>query len=157
MTPREIVLEQIHHRETAEIPYTLAFEADVGSRLDEHFGGDAWRGRLVRYITRCGSVARVKSERLDDTHNRDAFGTVWRTDELPRTVVEPGLKSPSFQGYAFPSAETFMDPTVTANVKQRVAESASSFTIVSTGLCLWQSWYLRGFQNRKPSESARRR
>lgn len=46
MTPREIVLKQIHHRETAQIPYTLAFEQDVGTRLDEHFGGDAWRGRL---------------------------------------------------------------------------------------------------------------
>ena len=29
MTPREIVLEQIHHRETPHIPYTLAFEQDV--------------------------------------------------------------------------------------------------------------------------------
>ncbi|MFQ6044650.1 MAG: hypothetical protein ACE5PV_27670, partial [Candidatus Poribacteria bacterium] len=107
MTPRNIVLEQIQHRETAQIPYTLTFEPDVGRRLDEHFGGDAWRGRLVPYIARCGSVARVPNERLDDTHHRDAFSTVWRTDELPPSVVEPGLKSPSFQGYAFPSPEAF--------------------------------------------------
>ena len=47
-----------------------------------------------------------------------------------------------------------MCPTVKANVKQRVGEELvlslrriCSFTIVSTGLCLWQSWYLRGFQN----------
>lgn len=26
MTPRELVLEQIHHRETAQIPYTLTFD-----------------------------------------------------------------------------------------------------------------------------------
>ncbi len=136
MTPREIVLEQIHHRETTQIPYTLAFEQDVGSRLDKHFGSDAWRERLVPYIARCGSVARLPNERLDATHHRDAFGTVWRTDELPSSVVEPGLKAPSFQGYAFPSAETFMDSTVIANVKQRVGESSRSFTIVSTSLCL---------------------
>jgi uroporphyrinogen decarboxylase len=147
MTPREIVLEQIHHRETDQIPYTLAFEPEVGSRLDEHFGGDAWRGRLVPYIAQCGSVARLPNEKIDATHHRDAFGTVWRTDELPSSVVEPGLKAPSFQGYAFPSAETFMDSTVTDSVRQRVGDSSSSFTIVSTGLCLWQSWYLRGFQN----------
>ena len=147
MTPREIVLEQIHHRETAQIPYTLAFEPDVGTRLDEHFGGNAWRGRLVQYMAQCGSVASSPNERLDATHHRDAFGTVWRTDELPSVVVEPGLKAPSFQGYAFPSAETFMEPTVTANVKKRVGESSRFFTIVSTSLCLWQSWYLRGFQN----------
>ncbi len=147
MTPREIVLEQIHHRETAEIPYTLGFEQDVGTRLDEHFGSDAWRGRLVPYIAQCGSVARVPSEKIDDTHHRDAFGAVWRTDELPPVVVEPGLKAPSFQGYAFPSAETFMDPTVTDAVKKRVGETSRSFTIISTSLCLWQSWYLRGFEN----------
>jgi uroporphyrinogen decarboxylase len=147
MTPREIVIEQIHHRETAQIPYTLAFEADVGTRLDEHFGGDTWRGRLVRYIAHCGSVARLPNERIDATHHRDAFGTVWRTDELPSAVVEPGLKAPSFQGYAFPSLETFISPTVTADVNKRVAESSSFFTIVSPGLCLWESWYLRGFQN----------
>jgi len=40
MTLRELVLEQIHHLKTAQIPYTLTFEPDVGSRLDEHFGGD---------------------------------------------------------------------------------------------------------------------
>jgi len=147
MTPCEIVLEQIHHRETAEIPYTLAFEPEVGSRLDQHFGGDAWRSRLAPYIVQCGSVARLPNEKIDDTHHRDAFGTVWRTDELPSSVVEPGLKAPSFQGYTFPAAKTFIDPTVTANVKERVSDSSRSFTIISTSLCLWQSWYLRGFQN----------
>ena len=147
MTPREIVLEQIHHRETAQIPYTLAFEEHVGTRLDEHFGGDSWRERLVPYIARCGSVARPPKEELDATHHRDAFGTVWRTDELPPSVVEPGLKAPSFQGYAFPSAETFLDLTVQADAKKLVGESSNSFTIVLTGLCLWQSWYLRGFEN----------
>jgi len=147
MTPREIVLEQIHHRETDEIPYTLGFEADVGSRLDEHFGGDDWRKKLVPYIVQCGSVARAPHEKIDDAHHRDAFGTVWRTDELPSAVVEPGLKVPSFQGYTFPAAESFIDPDATANVKQRVSDLSRSFTIVSPSMCLWQSWYVRGFQN----------
>jgi len=106
----------------------------VGSRLDQHFGGDAWRGRLVPYIAQCGSAARLPNEKIDAAHHQDAFGTVWRTDELPSSVVEPGLKAPSFQGYAFPAAKTFMD--VTANVKQRVGESFRSFTIILTSLCL---------------------
>ena len=29
MTPRDIVLEQIHHRPTNPVPYTLGFEGDV--------------------------------------------------------------------------------------------------------------------------------
>ena len=146
MTPREIVLEQIHHRETTHIPYTLAFEPDVAARLDAHFGSDAWRGKLVPYMAQCGSVARPPKEELDAIHHRDAFGTVWRTDELPESVVEAGLKAPSFQGYTFPSAETFLHPDAKANVKKRIGESPRSFTIVSTGICLWQSWYVRGFE-----------
>lgn len=146
MNPRQIVLRQIHHEETEQIPYTLAFEEEVAGRLDRHFGGDEWRSRIIPYISQCGSVARVPRQDLDDTHYRDAFGTLWRTDELPPVVVESGLPTPSFTGYDFPSADRFLDSTVRDETIKRVSESADSFTIVSTGLCLWQSWYVRGFE-----------
>ena len=146
MTPREIVLEQIHHRETEQVPYTLAFEPDVGARLDAHFGGDAWRRRIVPYVAHCGGVGTAPSQKLDDAHHRDAFGTVWRTDELPSSVVEPGLKTASFQGYAFPEAGAFLDPAVKEGTRKRVSESTDSFTLVAPGVCLWQTWYVRGFE-----------
>lgn len=38
MTPREIVLEQIHHHTTKPVPYTLYFEEEVEKRLDQHYG-----------------------------------------------------------------------------------------------------------------------
>ena len=147
MTPRETVLEQIQHRETEQVPYTLGYEEHVGARLDEHFGSDAWRQKPVRYIAQCGGVTKSADEKIDDTHHRDAFGTVWRTDQLPRVVVEPGLKSPSFEGYTFPSADTFFDPTAKAETTKRVGESPDSLTLVSAGMCLWQSWYVRGFED----------
>ena len=34
MKPREMVLEQIHHRETHPVPYSLGFEGDVAEQLD---------------------------------------------------------------------------------------------------------------------------
>jgi len=147
MKPRDIVLEQIHHREADPVPYTLGFEQDVGIRLDEHFGGEAWRERLVPYIVQCGAVANISNDEIDHTHYRDAFGTVWRTDLIPLAVVEPGLKAPTFEGYAFPSVDTFLDPATKADTAKRVAESSDSFTTVSPGLCLWEGWYLRGFEN----------
>jgi len=147
MKPRDIVLEQIHHRETGPVPYTLDFEEDVGLRLDEHFAGKAWRERLVRYMAHCGTVASRASETIDDTHARDAFGTVWRTDLVTAAVVEPTLKAPTFEGYAFPSVDTFLDPATKADTAKRVAESSDSFTMVSPVLCLWEGWYLRGFEN----------
>ena len=147
MKPCDIVLDQIHHHETVPVPYTLEFEDDVGIRLDEHFGGDAWRERLVRYIAQCGGVCKSTNEELDDAHHQDAFGTVWRTDKLPPSVVKPGLMAPTFQGYTFPSVETFLDPKVKDETKERIRESSDSFTIVSTGISLWSSWYVRGFEN----------
>jgi uroporphyrinogen decarboxylase len=145
VTPRDLVLEQIHHRETAVVPYTLPFEADVGARLDAHFGGDAWRKRLVPYVVDCGGVCKGVGEKLDDAHHRDAFGSVWRTDRVPAAVVRPGLEKPSFEGYRFPSAEVFLDPAVKAATRKRLDETPDSFRIVSTN-CLWASWYVRGFE-----------
>jgi uroporphyrinogen decarboxylase len=147
MKPREVVLDQVHHRETDPVPYTLSFEEEVETRLDEHFGGKAWREGLVPYMAHCGAVAGNSSERIDDTHYRDAFGTVWRTDRIPMAVVEPGLRAPTFEGYAFPAVDTFLDPATKADTAKRVAASPDSFTMVSPVLCLWEGWYLRGFEN----------
>ena len=146
MTRREIVLEQIHHRETEHVPYTLPFEEEVGARLDEHFGGDGWRERLIPYVSECGGVTCAANEQIDATRYRDAFGAVWRTDQLPPVVVEPGLKAPSFEGYEFPSVDVFLDEEAKAAAKENVAQAPDAFTIVSPGVCLWQSWYVRGFE-----------
>ena len=146
MTPRDIVREQIRHHETPTVPYTLPFEEDVGLRLDQHFGGNAWRAKLVPYLTYCGGVSKFPSETLDATHYRDAFGTIWRTDELPHAVVEPGLKEPNFDGYVFPSVDTLRDPVAKADAIKKVRETPDAFSFISPGVCLWQSWYLRGFE-----------
>ncbi len=145
MTPREIVLAQIGHEETDPVPYTLAFEPDVAARLDAHYGGDDWRRRIVPYVVHCGCPARFPTQAVDDTHHRDAFGTLWRTDEIPRVVVEPGLKTPSMEGYAFPVAEAVVDPTLQADARKRALETPDAFTLVAPGVCLWESWYVRGF------------
>jgi uroporphyrinogen decarboxylase len=146
MTPRETVTSQIEHRETERVPYTLAFEEEVGDRLDTHFGGPAWRHQLVPYIVQCGSVSRPTRLEVDATHYRDLFGTAWRTDELPPVVVEPGLTSPSLRGYDFPTADRFLHREAVAAATRAAREHRDSFTIVTTGLCLWQSWYVRGFE-----------
>lgn len=146
MKTRDIVLEQIHHHETVPVPYTLAFEEDVGVRLDKHLGGNAWRARLIPYLVNCGGVGQAICEKIDDAHHRDAFGTVWRTDQSSPSVVEAGLRSPDLQGYAFPSAAGFLDLSVKSETLKRVQNSRDSFTMVWPGMCLWESWYVRGFE-----------
>jgi len=144
MTPKEIVLAQIRHEETEKIPYTLAFEPEILSRLNAYYGGDFWQKRLIPYLVDCGSVAKMPTEKIDAHHFRDAFGTVWRTDSLPHVVVEPGLKKPSFDGYRFPSATEFLNNEVKAETARKVRDYPDSFTYISCP-CLWSCWYLRGF------------
>ncbi|HOJ39435.1 MAG TPA: uroporphyrinogen decarboxylase family protein [bacterium] len=145
MTPKEIVLEQIRHHETERVPYYLPFEPDVVTRLNAYYGDQDWQKRLVPYLVLCGGVVKAPREEIDQHHNRDVFGTVWRTDLLPSVVVEPGLKKPSFDGYRFPTPEDFFDKEVKAETIRKVRENQNSFTIVDCP-CLWQAWYLRGFE-----------
>ncbi|MCM8756852.1 MAG: hypothetical protein NC823_00020, partial [Candidatus Omnitrophica bacterium] len=70
---------------------------------------------------------------------------VWRTDLRPARVVEPGLKKPSFDNYRFPSPEKFLHAGVKAETQKRVLENRNSLTLICCP-CLWDSWYLRGFE-----------
>ena len=148
MNPREIVLAQLKHQATQPVPYVLDFEGNVGERLDEHYGGKAWRERLVPYIVCCGGLDRRKGEQISDSRRRDVYGSVWRIDKRPFHLVEPGLKTPSFDGYEFPPPETFIPPDMKGNTIKNLREHADSFTTISMGWGLWEScWGIRGFEN----------
>ena len=144
VNPRRIVQDQICHRETEQIPYVLVFDPEVRNRLDEHYGGRAWRDQLTTYIARSNKIALImKAEPLPRV--KDVFGTIWRRDVLPPVVVEPALKSPSFEGYAFPLVSELLDPDAKARAKI-LADESDAFVAVNTGFCLWESWYVRGFE-----------
>jgi len=148
MTLREIVLEQIHHRRTEQVPYTLTFEEDVAARLDRHYGDGSWRERLLPYIVSCGGIDRRESEPISDTLNRDLFGSVWRTDKRPFHLEEPGLKAPSLDGYSFPSADAFVDPQLKETAEKAMHDHPDSFTTFGLGWGLWETyWGIRGFEN----------
>ena len=145
MTPREIICEQIRHHETDPVPYTLPYSDDVGARLDEHYGNDEWRKKIKVYFAGVGNVGEAEPEKLDDTHNRDLFGTIWRTDNIPAVVEKAPLSEPSFQGYDFPGADKFVDPACISDAVKFVNDSRDVFTFAGAP-CLWSSWYLRGFE-----------
>jgi len=149
MKPREYVLEQIHHRETSPVPYTLGFEGDIAERLDAYYGGEKWRARLTPYVVTVGGVDTIQEKRVDDAHIRDAFGSLWRDDRRPWHLVAPVLKEPSFIDYPFPSADRFLSNVdmLKADALKACAEKADSFRIVSIGWGLFEhSWRIRGFE-----------
>lgn len=150
MLPREVVLEQLHHRETHPIPYSLGFEGDIAEQLDSYYGSANWRARLTPYIVTVGGIDTVQHERVDDVHIRDAFGSLWRDDRRPWHLVEPALREPSLADLTFPSLERFI-PDAQALVdaaRQACQEKADSFQIISIGWGLFEhSWRIRGFED----------
>ena len=150
MKPRDCILEQIHHRETSPVPYTLGFEEDVGERLDEHYGGPEWRERIVRYFGAGYGVDTTKREKIDEVYDRDAFGSLWRMDLRPFHLEKPGLAEPSFDGYEFPKADLFLENAdeAKADACKAIDADADGFHMIGMGWGLFEhSWGIRGFEN----------
>jgi uroporphyrinogen decarboxylase len=148
MTPREIILDQIHHRETPVVPYTLPIEPEVATRLDAHYGGPDWRRKLKTYMAGVAPVETMRREPLDEVFARDPYGAIWRQDRRPFHLEEPPLKEPTLEGYAFPEHATFFRPEAKERARQTCEEHADKFLIGHLGWGLFElSWNLRGFQN----------
>jgi len=143
-----MVLSQIRHRETRPVPFTLYFEDDVGRRLDEHYGGPAWRQRLTPYITQVSAVDALAWEPLDAGRVRDPYGAVWRIDRRPYHLEQPALSRPSLDGYAFPSAAAFLRPEMKEEARRTCKANPHSFLVAMLKWGLFEaSWRLRGFEN----------
>ena len=150
MKPRDYVLEQVAHRETHPIPYSLGFEGNVAEQIDAHYGGPEWRGRLTPYVATVGGIDTVGQIRVDETHIRDAFGSLWRDDRRPWHLVKPALGTPSLDGFEFPDADQFIGDAgvLKADAIRACAEKANSFRIISIGWGLFEhTWRIRGFES----------
>jgi len=148
MTPREVVLEQINHRETRPVPYTLPFEGNVGENLDEHYGGPEWRRRLTTYIVHTSAVETMKREPIDETYARDPYGAIWQIDRRPYHLEQPPLAEPSLDGYSFPEPEAFIRPELKEKARELCEQNQDQFLLTGLGWGLFEiSWNLRGFEN----------
>lgn len=148
MTLRDVVLGQIHHQDTPEVPYSLPFEDEVGQRLDAHYGGPAWRERLKPYLVMVGAVDTDPKTPIDGQYVRDGYGGIWRQDMRPWHLEKPPLPEPTFDGYEFPKPESFFRPETKARAKQTCLACKDSFLVGTLGWGLFErSWNLRGFEN----------
>jgi uroporphyrinogen decarboxylase len=151
MTSREIVLEQIHHRETRPVPYTLGFEVDVSERLDRHYGSKEWRGTLQNVFVGTGVVDNLKMQPEGRPHfHKDLYGSIWRLDQSPWHQEEPALKEPSFKNYRWPDPKAaFSSPNDVQNAQRFCSENKDKhFINASIGWGLFEScWGIRGFEN----------
>ena len=151
MTPREITLAQIHHRETPQIPYTLGFEGDVVERLDAYYGGQQWRERLQPFIKGTGVVDTMKKEPTDRPgYHRDPYGSLWRMDRRPFHLDAPALAASTLDNYRWPAPEAFYATPERIAEAKRFCETARERSFVTAGLgwgLFETSWGIRGFEN----------
>ncbi|MBM3493571.1 MAG: hypothetical protein FJX72_04505 [Armatimonadetes bacterium] len=151
MNPRDTVLDQIHHRDAARVPYTIGFEGDVAERLDVHFGSTQWRSELIPYIVNTGVVDTMRKLPTDrEGLVRDPFGTLWRVDQRPFHLETPALSEPSLAGYDWPSPQAFYyDESGVAAARSVCAEwKDRAFITAWLGWSLFEtSWGIRGFDN----------
>jgi uroporphyrinogen decarboxylase len=150
MTPREIMLNQLSHRETCPVPYVLPMEASVAEKVDRHYGSDAWRQRLALFIVGHFSVDTIREQPISATHGRDIFGSTWRRDCRPWHLETPALPESSFAGYAFPRLEQFLDPVAPRKEAAivNIRQDREHYHIIGMGWGIFeQTWRIRGFEN----------
>jgi uroporphyrinogen decarboxylase len=151
MTPREVMLAQIDHRETTPVPYTLGFEGDVADRLDAHYGGKQWRQRIQPFIHSTDIVNHFQRAPTDRPgYERDLYGSLWRMDQRPFHLASLALPTPSFDGYRWPAPESFyVESARVVEAKRLCAEAkGESYLIAGLGWGLFEtSWGMRGFEN----------
>ena len=151
MNPRDVILAQIHHRETKPVPYTLPFEGDVAERLDAFYGGGQWRDRLQTFIKGTGVVDTMRKEPTDrEGYHRDLYGSIWRLDRRPFHLETPGLTVPSFEEYRWPEPGAFFADEEQVVTARRFCEEAKDQFFLTAGLgwgLFETSWGIRGFEN----------
>lgn len=147
MTPRERVLMALRHEQPDFTPYVIPIEAEVAQRVDQYYGNQEWRTRIVNHSTGYGLPdGRVYSE--DGTKYTDAWGCVWDTKNIFHTIEVP-LQEPTLSGYEFPQI-------LTNEVIQQCQEAAQAnarslqraFFRAGSGMTFFErAWALRGMEN----------
>ncbi|HEY3378132.1 MAG TPA: hypothetical protein VGL77_11630, partial [Armatimonadota bacterium] len=110
MTSRDAVLAALAHETVRPVPYTLPMEDDVSARLDSYYGDASWRERLAPSIIAVGAVDTDMKTAISETHVRDAYGGIWRTDRRPWHLEQPPLPEAEWGDYVFPSPDAFYRP-----------------------------------------------
>lgn len=147
MTPRERVWMAINHLQPDFTPYELPIDGAVYARLDEHYGSQEWRARIVPHVARFGiGDGRVMFD--DGSGYQDAWGCVWHNKNIFRTTEVP-LRQPTLDGYEMPVLVT---DEVVENLRQTAAANAASehprFLVAGSGMTFFErAWALRGMEN----------
>lgn len=144
MTPRQVVLDAVAHRETPVIPYDVThIDPVVLEKLYAHYGGAENFPQHDVFVVHA-SYNWEGNDRLPGNRFRDTFGVVWQQGNIFH-IVEPLLKEPTLKGFNFPTLITDADVPALA---RWCDENASRFRTYNLGLLFFErAWALRGMEN----------
>jgi len=149
-TQKERVIAQINHEETDRVPYHLMFDpgSNLEERLDRFYGSDSWRDKVNNAIYQLPLPSAGINLDLGVESFTDDYGSVWRTDLRPFSLLQPALTQPSLDGYTFPKVNDLFDEGWEANMLKIIEEQKENFVVAAYGFGLFErSWVLRGFEN----------
>jgi uroporphyrinogen decarboxylase len=150
MTQKERVIAQIKHEETEYVPYHLMFDpgSNIEDRLDAYYGSDSWRSLIDNAIYQLPLPSTGINLDLGVKAFTDDYGSEWRTDLRPFSLLKPALTEPSLEGYQFPTVDDLFDKDWEKTVLQIIEEQKDKFIVAAYGFGLFErSWVLRGFEN----------
>ncbi|MBE0699960.1 MAG: hypothetical protein IH586_23790 [Anaerolineaceae bacterium] len=150
-TKRELVIEQIQHRETQPIPYVLGVEDEVARELDAYWGSPDWRTRIDN------AIADVPMPHPDlgiaeweqGVLHSDLFGSQWITNGTLTHLEEWPLQEASLKDFTFPAVEDCFTPGWEDAAMDVIAKNGGQkFLVCGIGFGVFErAWTLRGFDN----------
>ena len=156
MTEREILLNTMRHKGNPDniVPYTVGSDCPIiNEALNKHYGGN-WRDKIRHFINTPFWMSTTREVAIEGRpyHNRDVFGTIWRTDSSSWHIVTPALPEPSFKGFKFPTIGDFIQDSEKENrknhAKEQMEQKPQFFNIISMGWGIFeQTWRIRGFED----------
>jgi len=146
LTKKEMVKKATAHQQVRPLPYRLGFEGDVAERLDAHYGSSAWRDLLDNAVRSVPGLPALGWGTETGAMITDAHGTTWRMDRRPVHLVDPAIKEPSLDGFAFPSMDVIFDDGYVSRALDAADEMRDYFLVAGIGFGLFErTWALRGF------------
>jgi uroporphyrinogen decarboxylase len=147
MNDREVVLEALHFRRPAYVPWHMRPTLDCAQRLREYLGTEDLDGFFGNHFldVRC----KLRSfDPIDADHVRDKYGVVWdrSIDKDIGTPCDWPIKTPEdLDTYRFPDAS---DDSLYAGLAEQLAARPGLFRRYSLAMCIFErAWPLRGMEN----------
>lgn len=147
LSPKERVLAQIRHQETAPVPYTLGwYDEEVAERIDAYYGSAEWRSWIDNAIHKVPGP-RPMPDSAAGPQCTDVYGSTWRVDLRPWHMIEPAIKTPSLETYTFPEVDSLFDPDWREVALDFIRQRQDYFLVAGYGFGPFErTWALRSFE-----------